>query len=59
METGSLLLIVELRLRIGCSSRQHMNYALVCAVSHESRFGGFNVKLVLVPKQVSSSTGSS
>ena len=59
METRDLLLIVELRLRIGCSSRQHVNYVLAFAVSHESRVGGFNAELVLVPKQVSSSTGSS
>jgi hypothetical protein len=50
-ETRDLLLIIEIRLRIGGSSRQHVNYILVCAVSHESRVGGFKVELVLVPKQ--------
>ena len=46
IETRDLLLIIELRLWIGCSSRQHVSYVLVCAVSHESRFGGFDAELV-------------
>jgi len=35
-----------------------MSYVLVCAVSHESRVGGFNEELVLVPIQVSALQGA-
>jgi hypothetical protein len=59
IENRDLLLAVELRLRIECLSRQIVNYVLVCAVSRESRVEGFNAELILVPKQVSRSTGSS
>ena len=59
IETRDLLLVVELRLRIGYPSRKLVNFVLVCTVSRESRVEGFNVKLVLVPKKVSRSTGSS